>query len=87
MSSSTKFKENLPLSIRVVELLKSKEAYGGPQSVDDLCKNLGISNARSRSALVRLRKAGKIERMRKGIYCVKGDTRTFSKNKPHFVGN
>ncbi|NIP61704.1 MAG: hypothetical protein GWN01_13490 [Nitrosopumilaceae archaeon] len=49
---------------RVMHLMQEK----GPQSVNDLCKNLGISNGSSRSVLVKLHKAGKIERISKGTY-------------------
>jgi len=40
----------------------------GPQSVNDLCLKLGISNGSSRSILVKLNQAGKIERIERGVY-------------------
>lgn len=57
--------ENLtPLRRRVIDLMIEK----GPQTVNDLCTNLGISYGSSRSILVKLRQAGKIERIGKGKY-------------------
>ena len=53
-----------PLNRKVIELMEEK----GPQSVDDLCNNLGITNGSSRSVLVRLHKANKIKRVSKGVY-------------------
>jgi len=70
---------------RVLALLESEEDYGGPQSVDDLCRNLGISNGSSRSVLVKLHQAGKIERIAKGIYRIKNDSRKYRKRKPHYT--
>lgn len=52
---------------RVIALMKEK----GPQSVTDLTKNLGISNGSSRSVLVKMHQAGKIERISKGVYNLK----------------
>lgn len=49
---------------KVLELMKED----GAQSVDDLCKKLGISNGSSRSVLVRLHKANYIKRISKGVY-------------------
>ncbi len=69
-----------PLRERVLNLLNSKEEQGGPQSVDDVCRKLNISNTNSRSVLVRLRKKEKIERVAKGVYRVKGDKREYKKS-------
>jgi len=68
-----------PLRERVLNLLNSKEAQGGPQSVDDVCRKLNISNTNSRSVLIRLRKKGAIERIAHGVYRAKGDTRKYKK--------
>ena len=68
-----------PLRERVMGLLSSKQEQGGPQSVDDVCRKLNISNTNSRSVLVRLRKKGDIERIAQGIYRSKGDTRDYKK--------
>ena len=57
-----------PLARKVVQLMKDE----GPQSVNDLCEKLGISNSSSRSILVKLRQAGVIERISLGIYEVPG---------------
>lgn len=83
MVTSEEFFPNWPLRDRILELMKSTEEFGGPQSVDDLCKNLGISNGSSRSVLVKLHKAGDVERIGKGIYRLKKDERGFVKDKPH----
>lgn len=64
-----------PLSSKVIALMKEK----GPQSIDDLCKNLGISNGSSRSVLVKLYKAGRIERIAKGVYRANEDDRKYAK--------
>lgn len=69
---------------RVLKLMESHEAYGGPQSIDDLCKNLGISNGSARSVVVKLHKAGKIERIASGVYRIEGDEREHSPEKPHY---
>ena len=58
---------NRSLRSRVIALMKEK----GPQSVADLCTNLGISNGSSRSVLVKMHQAGKIERISKGVYNLK----------------
>lgn len=77
--------EERSLRDRVLALLESDEDYGGPQSVDDLCNNLGISNGSSRSVLVKLHQAGKIDRIGHGIYRIKGDSRKYRKTKPHYT--
>ncbi len=84
--SSQKLYPNLPLKERVLTLLKSQEAYGGPQSINDLCNNLQITNGSSRSVVIKLLKLGKIERIGHGIYRNKGDTRKYQKNKSYFNG-
>ena len=61
--------------------MESTEDYGGPQSVVDLQKNLKISNGSSRSVLVKLRKVDKTERIGRGVYCIKGDTRKYNSKK------
>ena len=68
-----------PLRERVLNLLNSKEEQGGPQSVDDVCRKLNISNTNCRSVLVRLRKKGAIERIAQGVYRAKGDKREYKK--------
>jgi len=78
-----KFYPTLALRKRVLKLLESNEGFGGPQSVDDICKNLGILNSNSRSVLVRLNKLELIERIGKGVYRIKADSRSYRENKPH----
>ena len=85
MKKSADFSPELPLKKRVIKLLESSEEYGGPQSVNDLQLNLKISNGSSRSVLVRLYKSEKIERIGKGIYRAKGDSRKYDKKKPHIT--
>ena len=84
MSSSQKFYPDLSLKERVLTLLKSQEAYGGPQSIDDLCNNLQITNGSSRSVVIKLLKSGKLERIGHGIYRINGDARKYQKKKPYF---
>ena len=81
-----KFFPNLSLRKRVLMLMKSEQAFGGPQSVEDVCKSLRAPNANVRSVLVRMNKAGLIERVQKGVYRIKGDARPYKKNKPHYDG-
>lgn len=57
---------------RVIALMKEQ----GQQSVDDLCKNLGISNGSSRSILVKMHQAGLLERVSKGVYNLKSVSKT-----------
>ena len=76
----------LALRNRVLKLLESEEDYGGPQSVEDVCRSLQISNTNSRSVLVRLLKKEKIERIQQGIYKIKGDKRSYNKDKPNYSG-
>jgi len=64
--------------------LKSTKEYGGPQSVDDVCRNLGVSNRNARSILSRLYKKKKVDRIGKGIYRAKGDKRDYDPSKPHY---
>ena len=64
-----------PLSSKVINMLESE----GPKSVSDLCSQLGISNGSSRSVLVKLHKAGKIDRIGKGVYRMYDDDRKYSK--------
>jgi len=71
---------------RILKLLKSEEKWGGPQSVEDVCKNLRMTNRNARSILSRLSLKGKIERIGKGVYNIKGDTRPYKKNRTHFNG-
>jgi len=75
----------LSLGDRILRLLDSKEEYGGPQSVDDICKNLQILNTNIRSAVIRLKQKGKIERISKGIYRIKGDARNYPENKKNYI--
>lgn len=71
-------------SERILNLLKSNEKYGGPQSVKDVCINLKMKPKNAMSILSRLCKKGKIERMEKGIYKIRGDDREYDKSKPHY---
>lgn len=76
--------ETLGTGARVMKLLKSDEEYGGPQSVDDVCKNLGMNNRNARSILSRMYVKGKIDRIEKSIYRAKGDERSYNPKKPHY---
>ena len=76
--------ESLGTGARVLKLLKSTKEYGGPQSVDDVCKNLGMTNRNARSVLSRMYKKGKIDRIGKGVYRAKGDERDYDPNIPHY---
>ena len=76
--------ESLGTGARVLKLLESKKEYGGPQSVDDVCKNLGMTNRNARSVLSRMYKKGKIDRVKKSIYRKKGDKRDYDPDKPHY---
>ena len=62
--------------------MESDEEFGGPQSVNALCRNLGIPNTNVRSLVVRMMKSGKIERVSKGTYRISGDSRGYSSGKP-----
>jgi len=86
MDEPRKFYSTLSLSQRVLKLLESKEEYGGPQHVRDLCKNLWISNTNARSVVVRLHENGKIERLEKGVYRIIGDTRPYKKKRKYWHG-
>jgi len=57
----------------------------GPQSINDLCFKLGISNGSSRSILVRLQEAGKIERIERGVYRKKRGDKSNNPDKPNKV--
>jgi len=70
---------------RILKLLKSTKEYGGPQSVDDICKSLSMTNRNARSILSRMYKKEKIERIGKGIYRVKGDKREYDSNMSHYT--
>ena len=76
----------MTLRDRVLKLLASEDDYGGPQSIEDVCRSLQISNDNSRSVMVRLLKAEKIERIQKGIYKINGDKRSYNKDKPNYSG-
>jgi len=78
--------EGMTLMEKTVCLMSSGEESGGPQSVGDICMNLGVSNSHSRSILARLYKSGKIERIEKGVYRIAGDEREYSPSKPHLNG-
>lgn len=69
---------------RVLKLLKSKDVYGGPQSVNDVCRNLRMTNRNARSILSRMYKKGKIDRIEKSIYRAKGDDREYDPDKTHY---
>ena len=73
----------LTLQERAVKLMESEEDYGGPQSIYDICRSLGISNTHSRTILVRTLQKGLIERMGQGIYRIPGDARPYRENKKH----
>ena len=76
--------ESLGTGNRVLKLLESEEEWGGPQSLDDVCVNLRMSNRNARSILSTLCIKGKIERIKKGVYKISGDTRTYKKKKIHY---
>lgn len=67
---------------KILWLLESDEEFGGPQSVNDLCKNLEIPNTNVRSLVIRMMKSGKIERVSKGTYRISGDSRKYASGKP-----
>ena len=69
---------------RVLMLLKSKKDYGGPQSLDDVCKNLQMNNRNARSILSRLFLKGEIDRIGIAVYRAKGDDREYDSSKPHY---
>jgi len=69
---------------RVFKLLQSTKEYGGPQSIDDVCKSLGMTNRNARSIMSRMYKKEKIDRIGKGIYRVKGDKREYNKDMSHY---
>ena len=77
---------NLGTGERIIKLLKSTEEYGGPQSLDEVVKNLGMSNSNARSALSKMSKSGKIDRIKPAVYRAKGDSRDYDPNKPHYGG-
>lgn len=62
-----------PLRKRVLKLMETV----GPQSVNDLCANMRISNGSSRSVLIKMHQAGMIERISKGVYRKIGDSRSY----------
>ena len=67
---------------KILWLLEADEEFGGPQAVNDLCRNLAIPNTNVRSLVVRMMKSGKIERVSKGTYKILGDSRDYSSGKP-----
>ena len=67
---------------KILWLLESDEEFGGPQSVNDLCKKLDIPNTNVRSLVIRMMKSGKIERVSKGTYKISGDSRKYASGKP-----
>ncbi|MEX0862167.1 hypothetical protein [Nitrosopumilus sp.] len=77
--------ETLGTGARVMKLLQSEEEYGGPQSVEDVCKNLGMTNRNARSILSRMCIKGKIDRVEKSVYRAKGDDRNYNPKKPHYI--
>lgn len=76
--------ENLGTSERVLKLLMSTDAYGGPQSVSDVCKSLSMTNRNARSILSRMYKQKKVERIGKGVYRAKGDSREYNAKIQHY---
>ena len=75
--------ETLSTSQRILKLLESEKEFGGPQSINDVCQNLQMSNRNARSILSRMCKKGKIDRLSEGVYRIKGDVREYDANKPH----
>ena len=69
---------------RILKLLKSDKEYGGPQSIDDVCRNLIMTNRNTRSMLSKMTKNELIDRIDDGIYRIKGDSREYNKDKPHY---
>ena len=69
---------------RILKLLKSEKGYGGPQSIDDVCRNLEMTNRNARSMLSKMTKNELIDRIDDGIYRIKGDSREYNKDKPHY---
>lgn len=86
LSESEKFFPNLSLRKRVLMLMKSEQEFGGPQDVQDVCESLGVPNSNVRSVLVRMKRDGLIERVQMGVYRIKGDTRPYKIDKPHYGG-
>ncbi len=76
--------DSLRTSERILNLLKSDEKYGGPQSAKDVYINLKMKPKNATSMLSRLCKKGEIERLEKGIYKISGDDRKYDKSKPHY---
>jgi len=74
----------LGTSQRIMKLIESDKEYGGPQSINDICQNLHMSNRNARSILSRMYKKGKIDRVSEGVYRAKGDSREYDGNKPHY---
>ena len=77
----TKF-ETMTSREKILWLLESDDEYGGPQSVNDICKNLNIPNTNVRSLVIRMMKTGKIERISKGGYKIANDSREYVSSKP-----
>jgi predicted transcriptional regulator of viral defense system len=77
----TKF-ETMTSREKILWLLESNDEYGGPQSVNDICKNLNIPNTNVRSLVIRMMKTGKIERISKGVYRIVNDKREYFSSKP-----
>ena len=75
--------QTLGTSQRILKLLESEKEFGGPQSINDVCQNLQMSNRNARSILSRMYKKGKIDRVSEGVYRVKGDVREYDASKPH----
>jgi predicted transcriptional regulator of viral defense system len=69
---------------RVLKLLESTEEYGGPQSIDDICKSLNMTNRNTRSIVSRMYVKGRVDRIEKGIYRAKGDDREYNSNIIHY---
>ena len=71
----------LGTSQRIMKLLESTEEYGGPQSINDICQNLDMTNRNARSILSRMYKKGKIDRISEGVYRAKDDIREYNDHK------
>lgn len=75
---------NLGTSQRILKLLKSQKDFGGPQSIEDVCTNLKMTNRNARSILSKMTIRGEIDRIGQGIYRAKNDEREFDPKKPHY---
>lgn len=68
--------QSLAPSDKIIYVLKSHDAFGGPQSAELLEKTLGMKRKNLDSLLSRLSKKGDITRVQLGVYKYPGDGRT-----------